>query len=247
MPFPLLGALSAVATVGGLMQGRKAAKQQAYAAQLQAEAQKKAAESSARQLEAQAEADEYNAQVMENNLDLARWKITDALYRGRKSADHIRRGAKRAIGSEIARQASSGVMVGSGTYGNIIDDTTRLAKEDVSTALQNAEREAYGHRMDRYNLQEQIKLTRMGAASHRRAAARTRETGVAAIQTGAVQAGQIRSAGNAQLLGGLAQLGGNLYDRYGSDTPMFGSGGFLGGLFGSKSPTVPMKRPGWGG
>lgn len=101
----------------------------------------------------------------QNNFNAKMAEVTakDALDRGEKDAASIRRQAKGVMGSQRAGYAGQGVLVDSGTAGDMVDDTRRMSEEDMTTAKNNAWRESFGHRVQASNYRMAGKMARWGS------------------------------------------------------------------------------------
>lgn len=86
-------------------------------------------------------------QLGEINTRLADEAVADALYRGEKEAQRMRREARRIIGAQRAAYAGQGVDINSDTPADVQEDTAVIGARDAMTAKNNAWREAWGYRV----------------------------------------------------------------------------------------------------
>lgn len=89
---------------------------------------------------------EFNAGVSEQ-------KARDALVRGDWSENRLREETRKLIGQQRVAFAASGVDItdADSTAANVFADTQALSELDAQTIRYNAQREAWGHRMDAEN------------------------------------------------------------------------------------------------
>lgn len=91
---------------------------------------------------------DYNASVQNR---MAR----DALTRGGIAEDNQRMKVRGMIGAQRARTAASGLLVDSGSAGELTDETAMFGEMDAQTIRANAMREAWGHKVNAVNYQNQ--------------------------------------------------------------------------------------------
>lgn len=89
------------------------------------------------------------------NAGIADAQATDALARGREDEDRFRTEARRIRGSQRSALAASGVEVDSGSALDVQADAASLGELDALTIRHNAEREAWGFRVDAENSRQQ--------------------------------------------------------------------------------------------
>ncbi|MEK9754489.1 MAG: hypothetical protein VW338_14945 [Rhodospirillaceae bacterium] len=106
---------------------------------------------------AQAQAN-YQAQVARNNKIVADRQAADALERGKVSELNYRREVSRLAGRQKAVLAGNGVVVDQGSALDILGDTAELGELDALTIRSNAEREAYGYRVQGNNFEADARL-----------------------------------------------------------------------------------------
>lgn len=110
---------------------------------------------------AQKAQDNYQAAVDRNNATIAGWQADDAQRRGHIEEQRQRLATSRLAGAQRAGMASNGVEITSGSPLDVLTDTAMLGELDALTIRSNAEREAYGARVQGSNLMAQSSLTRM--------------------------------------------------------------------------------------
>lgn len=132
---------------------------------------------------------EYQSDMAENNAKVSKWQAEDAVARGGEAAIQQQRQAERVRGTQVARLASNGLDITSGTPLAILEDTMFFGQQDANTIRNNAAREAWGFQTQ--------------AASS--AASSKMYGSVAASQNGAVAAGTslLSSAGMYAASGGF--------------------------------------------
>lgn len=86
-----------------------------------------------------------NAQDMANyNGDLAKVKAADALSAGAIAEDRMRQHVRQVEGAQTAAMGASGGVVGSGSFGDILDQTAKFGELDALTVRSNAYKQAWG-------------------------------------------------------------------------------------------------------
>lgn len=103
------------------------------------------------QAQANANIAEYNAKVADNNVILANRAGTDAIQRGANDAAVIQDNIRRVNATARALQGSSGLLVDSGSNRDILDNNVVNGTADALTVLNNAQREAYGYKVQALN------------------------------------------------------------------------------------------------
>src|SRR5688572_4523364 len=78
------------------------------------------------------------------NAELAEMQADDAIKRGDKEAEGVRRNAKKMIGSQRAALAAQGIEIDDGSALEIQDETRAIATEDALQIKNNAWRTAWG-------------------------------------------------------------------------------------------------------
>lgn len=88
---------------------------------------------------------EYQSDVAQANATMAGYQREDALRRGEEDAQLAARQAERMRGTQVARLASNGLDITSGSSLSILEDTAFFGAQDVQTIRNNAAREAWGY------------------------------------------------------------------------------------------------------
>lgn len=78
------------------------------------------------------------------NADLAHVQETDALRQGAVAEERQRQKVRQIMGSQTAAMGASGGVVGSGSFGNILDQTATFGEQDAQQIRTNALRSAWG-------------------------------------------------------------------------------------------------------
>ena len=175
--------ISAVATVGSAYGQYQAGKSAAAAAKLQGETANSVAELNARNVENTAaynaeviensaifnikqreEAAKYNASILEDNAKIYERVAADAIERGTSDAAALRQEGRTASGRARAVAGSSGTSANSGTNLDLILQNAQNSEINAVTAMNNAEREAYGYKVEARNTRKQADATRFQAA-----------------------------------------------------------------------------------
>lgn len=115
---------------------------------------------------------QYQSDVEQNNATIASYQREDAIARGGEEANRVQREAERMRGAQVARLASNGLDINSGTPLAILEDSVFFGQQDAATARGNAAREAWG-----YDVQGQNSLSSATMYSN---AARNQKPGQAA-------------------------------------------------------------------
>lgn len=125
-----LATIAAVASIGGTIMGAMGQIQHGQAAKSAAE---------------------YNAAVARNNQVIAERQAQDALKRGEIAESEQRRKNQAILGSQKAAMGANGLEIGSGSNLDILGDTAQFGELDALTIKSNAQREAYGYRVQGMN------------------------------------------------------------------------------------------------
>lgn len=131
---------TAVTAIGQIRQSQA----QAQAQEVNARNQAQATETQARNAQI---IGEYNAQVAETNSELQTRAATDVIRRGANDAAVIRENARRTSATGRAVQGSTGLLVDTGTFGDLIDENIQFGELNARTTINNAEREAFGFKV----------------------------------------------------------------------------------------------------
>jgi hypothetical protein len=117
---------------------------------------------------AQAQAN-YQAAVARNNKIIADRQAEDAIKRGSREEASYRRQVSQLAGRQRATLAANGVVVDQGSAGDILADTAEYGELDALTIRSNAEREAYGYRVQGQNFESDARLYTATGANARSA------------------------------------------------------------------------------
>lgn len=93
----------------------------------------------------------FQAQQNETNARLAERQAGDAIDRGDRTAEEIAKQGGKIEGSQRAALAAQGVVVDSGSAGEVTAETRDLVAKDIRTAKSNAWREAWGYKVQANN------------------------------------------------------------------------------------------------
>lgn len=93
----------------------------------------------------------YQAAVDRNNAVIAERLAKDAEDRGKKEEQQQRQGVRQLIGQQRSAFAGNGIDLGSMNVTDTTADTALLGELDALTIRNNAEREAYGFRVQGMN------------------------------------------------------------------------------------------------
>jgi hypothetical protein len=107
------------------------------------------------------QAGDYNAAIARNNQIIAERAAVDAETRGDIAADEQRRKTARIAGAQRAAFGSSGLAIDSATSMDILGDTAAFGELDALTIKSNAQREAYGYRVQGMNYQAEEAMSRV--------------------------------------------------------------------------------------
>ena len=124
----------------------------------------------------------HRARIAGINADLADAQAADASVRGEQEAARFRGQVRSLVGSQRAGLAAQGIEVNDGSAAAVQDEAVRLGAEDEATLRNNARREAWGFKVDAYNLRQTGDLT-LAAGRNQAAALRTARFGT--LLTGA--------------------------------------------------------------
>lgn len=107
--------------------------------------------SSIAQASAQRSQAQYQQQVSEINSRLADQQAEDAVARGTKQANAIRKQSEKVKGAQRAAAAAQGIAVDSGDIADLQAETDINSAEDQKTTMTNAWREAFGYKVEAAN------------------------------------------------------------------------------------------------
>lgn len=103
----------------------------------------------------------YNANVAEMNARISDNRARDALERGKIEEQAKRREISQFKGRQEAAMAANGVDLSFGSPLDALVDTAMVGEIDALTVRSNANREAYGHKVDAANKTAQANLSKM--------------------------------------------------------------------------------------
>lgn len=136
-----------------------------------------------RQARATQDAYNYQAAVARNNAQIGEWQAQDAITRGQKAEQVQRLKAAQLKSTQRAGFAARGVALDEGSPLAILQDTDYMNELDAMTIRDNAQREAWGHRMQGANASSDASMlsARAGAESPSSAAFNTLLTGAGTV------------------------------------------------------------------
>lgn len=135
----------------------------------------------------------YEGSIFDMNAGVADKQAADALARGDQAVSESRAQSRGLTGSQRASQAAEGIDITSGSAADVQNNDAALGELDRLTLAQNAQREAFGYKVEAANARAQGNLARMGGRN---------------------QASSLRNAATGTLLNGAMELY-NIYDAYG--------------------------------
>jgi hypothetical protein len=94
---------------------------------------------------------EYNAKVQDNNATLAKAASDDAIQRGAQDSAQIRENVKRINARARANLGSTGFLADTGSNLDLLVQNAGTGEYNALTAMNDAERESYGYRIDEAN------------------------------------------------------------------------------------------------
>ena len=106
------------------------------------------------QMQGQMQAADAAKRTADYNANLADMQAKDAINRGNIEAEKQRMKTQQIAGAQRAAMGSSGAQVDSGSFGDILLDTSTMGEKDAQSIRTNALRQAWGLEsqasMDRY-------------------------------------------------------------------------------------------------
>jgi hypothetical protein len=120
---------------------------------------------SAMQAYSQNQQAKYQSAVADQNADIAQQQAQDSINRGNAEADQRRREMRQRQGTQAATMAATGAELGSGSSLDIFGDTAQFGALDALTTVNNAQREAYGFRVQGANYQSQANSARSAGSA----------------------------------------------------------------------------------
>lgn len=103
---------------------------------------------------------EYNARLAERDAKIFDVAEIDAMQRGADTAADVRTEAKASNAKGRAIMGGSGVQVDTGTNLRLLSDNAAIGEMNALTVMNNAEREAYGYRVEAASAREKAQGTR---------------------------------------------------------------------------------------
>jgi len=97
----------------------------------------------------------YSAAVAERNADVSEAQAQDSINRGNAQAEEVRRRNRQAAGTQAAIMGATGSDLSTGGALDVFGDTSQFGTLDALTAINNAQREAYGYQVQGANYQSQ--------------------------------------------------------------------------------------------
>lgn len=90
---------------------------------------------------------EYSSRMADLNAQIADFQAEDAIQRGNREANSVRRQASEALGEQKVNLAAQGIDIGVGSAAQTQQDTLLLGEHDAMTVQNNATREAFGFKV----------------------------------------------------------------------------------------------------
>lgn len=131
---------------------------------------------------------DFQAGVLGINAELADRAAEDAVARGRETANRSQANTRQLRGAQRATLAAQGIDVGDGSAADLGLETEQLGELDVLTIANNAQREAFGFKVEAVNYRNQATLARYGA---RTTAASLRNASISTLLTTGAQLGEL--------------------------------------------------------
>lgn len=102
----------------------------------------------------------YQSAVANQNANIADAQAQDSINRGNAQAEEVRRRNAQAAGAQAATAAANGGDLASGSNLDIFGDTAQFGMLDVKTAINNAQREAFGYQVQAANARAEASAAR---------------------------------------------------------------------------------------
>jgi len=154
---------------------------------MQVYGQIKAGQAAKKAGESQAELGRLEGQRLDYNASIAEQQATDALARGTDEEGQFSTQVRRLVGTQRAGFAGQGVDVSVGSAAEVQTDAKQLGAADLRTIRRNAQREAWGHRVEADDYRRSADVARKGGEISRQAGINAQR----AAQIGAVATGVI--------------------------------------------------------
>lgn len=140
----------------------------------------------------------FEASALELNARLAAVQARDAISRGGRRAQRELERAAQIRGAQRAGFAGQGVVVGEGTAAILEEQTLRIGREAADIVRRNAQREAFGFRVEEQDILGRIQQTRAAA---RNLIQQTIATGGLEFTRGLIRSGAFDSSAETPELG----------------------------------------------
>lgn len=111
---------------------------------------------------------DYGKQVAQTNAELSDAAAADAIKRGEKDTNAAVRRSRIAVGAQRAAFGANGSDVNSGSAADVVNQTQTIGALDALTIKNNAQREAWGYKMQSSNYRAQgdmAEITAQGEAN----------------------------------------------------------------------------------
>ena len=108
----------------------------------------------------------YQEQVARNNAQITEWQAQDALRQGQQQETQLRLQAGGLRSEQRVAYAASGVALDSDTVINTMVSTDYMTEVDAATIRNNAQRAAWGYRVQGNNYIDQATAARYGADAY---------------------------------------------------------------------------------
>ena len=105
------------------------------------------------------------AEILDFNAQVADVQAQDAVERGAQDESRFRSGVKLMIGEQRAGQAAGNIDVGFGSAVDVQADAAYLGELDAMTVRQNAQRDAWGYKVQAVDYRKRAAVTRMEGAN----------------------------------------------------------------------------------
>lgn len=112
---------------------------------------------------ANAEAAEFQAGVSKNNALISRYMAEDAISRGKIEEGRHRQNVEQMKGEQRAIMSARGLDISSGSAAETIADTAAMGELDALMIRSNAEREAWGHKINESSANTQAAMSKRKA------------------------------------------------------------------------------------
>lgn len=109
----------------------------------------------------------YQAQVAANNATMADAQAKDALEQGTAAVTRKGREYNQLRGKQVAELAAQGLDISSGTAGALLDDTAYFEAMDLDAIRTNAERQAWGAKVQSQNYRDSAAMLSSTAANEK--------------------------------------------------------------------------------